>query len=342
MDEQRRLLDQLMGRARDAAPGEKVKKRHFDDPDVCKFHLLGICPYVLFQNTRSDLGYHPDGIEDDDECKKQFEKLSDREKGRYGYESKLLFFLRKLVARCDERIEKQKSRQIDAMITEKDVERVLQLENQMKDLTANSEKLAEEGEVEQAQALMSQVEKLKLAKEKIAAGPQGEKRMIVCEVSGNLMSNTDNEERIQAHFNGKMYIGWKSVRDKVKELEEKERNGTLDWGGGGGRSLDRDYGRSRSRDRDRSRRSRDGGRKRRSRSRERDRGRKGRDRDRSHRDRSRDRDSRRSSGKDRRKSDRRDRSRDSKSSRNTGYQEDNGGYNEADGYYGGGADQADY
>jgi len=223
MDEQRKLLDQLMGKHRNADASVKVKERHFSDNDVCKFHLAGLCPYSLFQNTRSDLGFHPDDIEDDETCKEEWDKLNEREKIKYGYEKQLMLFLRKLVQRCDERVERQKSRQIDAMITEGDVERAMLMEKQIKDLTASAEQLAEEGEIEQAQALMSQVERLKQAKEKIAAGPQGEKRMIVCEVSGNLMSNTDNEERIQAHFTGKMYIGWKKVRETLKQLEELDQ-----------------------------------------------------------------------------------------------------------------------
>lgn len=50
MEEQRRLLDELMGanrnRDRDVKPIE-----HFDDPRVCKYSLAGLCPYRLFPNT---------------------------------------------------------------------------------------------------------------------------------------------------------------------------------------------------------------------------------------------------------------------------------------------------
>lgn len=46
----------------------------------------------------------------------------------------------------------------------------------------------------------------------------------VCEVSGNFMSFRDAEERIAAHYAGKQYVGWKMVRDKFKELDQKARN----------------------------------------------------------------------------------------------------------------------
>lgn len=46
----------------------------------------------------------------------------------------------------------------------------------------------------------------------------------VCEVSGNFMSFRDAEERIAAHYAGKQYVGWKMVREKFKELDQKARN----------------------------------------------------------------------------------------------------------------------
>jgi len=48
--------------------------------------------------------------------------------------------------------------------------------------------------------------------------------MVVCEVSSNYMSVRDAEERIAAHYAGKQYIGWKVVRDKLKELRGKYGN----------------------------------------------------------------------------------------------------------------------
>lgn len=40
----------------------------------------------------------------------------------------------------------------------------------------------------------------------------------VCEVSGNFMSSRDADERIAAHYAGKQYVGWKLVREKLKEM----------------------------------------------------------------------------------------------------------------------------
>ncbi|KAL7465091.1 hypothetical protein ACHAXS_005418 [Conticribra weissflogii] len=65
---------------------------------------------------------------------------------------------------------------------------------------------------------------------------------IVCEVSGNFMSSRDADERIAAHYAGKQYVGWKLVRDKLKELQKR---GFGTGGGGGGDRGVRDMGRER-------------------------------------------------------------------------------------------------
>ena len=71
VDATRALLDELMGAERNAplsqrnnesggggagagANGRRLPR--FDDADVCKFELAGLCPHGLFTNTRSDLG----------------------------------------------------------------------------------------------------------------------------------------------------------------------------------------------------------------------------------------------------------------------------------------------
>ena len=50
MDEQRALLDQLMGSQRDI-PDHKKREVHFYDREIDKFWLLGVQPFDLFRNT---------------------------------------------------------------------------------------------------------------------------------------------------------------------------------------------------------------------------------------------------------------------------------------------------
>jgi hypothetical protein len=91
MDEIRKQLDSLMGQHRDVplAQREKLKKTVvFSNHEVCKYHLCGFCPHSEFTKTKQDLGPCPKLH--DDECKRAWDALSDREKERYGYEEQLL------------------------------------------------------------------------------------------------------------------------------------------------------------------------------------------------------------------------------------------------------------
>lgn len=50
MDEQRRLLDSLMGLDRNKAKTAGAAPR-FTEADVCKHYLCGLCPFETFMNT---------------------------------------------------------------------------------------------------------------------------------------------------------------------------------------------------------------------------------------------------------------------------------------------------
>ena len=60
MDDQRALLDMLMGKTRDLSTKDKGKLREitFHDQDVCKFFICGLCPYGLFNSTKSGTFQH--------------------------------------------------------------------------------------------------------------------------------------------------------------------------------------------------------------------------------------------------------------------------------------------
>lgn len=60
VDAMSKALDELMGKHRNLGGPEADKlKLRMEDPEVCKHELVGLCPYTLFNNTRSDLGAPP-------------------------------------------------------------------------------------------------------------------------------------------------------------------------------------------------------------------------------------------------------------------------------------------
>jgi len=60
MDAIKAQLDELMGIERNVPLKERKKtKENYEDPDVCKYALVSVCPHDLFPNTKNDLGKCP-------------------------------------------------------------------------------------------------------------------------------------------------------------------------------------------------------------------------------------------------------------------------------------------
>jgi len=325
-DENRALLDALMGKDRNLMDDEKPRSLRWDDPEVCPYFLCGFCPNDLFVNTKSDLG--PCAKEHDVKIRTEFETVSARSK--YRVEGKFLRHLTTLVGEIDAKIARGNDRLKRKMEVDPNdpaeiekQEKIGKLNENITTLLAQMETLGEEGKVDESQAMLKMVEEMKKEKadlesvKPIMSSPyitdpaSTEKRMNVCETCGALLVVNDAENRVQAHLNGKQHTGYKLIRDTIAELEkkradqdpselkdspkrEKSRSRSR---GRSGRDRDR---RRRSRSRSRGRRSGSGrGSRRRSRSRSRDRGRRSRrsrsrSRDRGRRDRDRRRRSRRS------------------------------------------------
>ncbi len=161
---------------------------------MCKYHLVGLCPYSLFSNTKSDLGEHPNGEEDDDDMVAEFKKVPENEQASYGYEKSLKRFLEELVAGCDRKVSRNKERceqeNPTNSIDDRKVARLMEIEEAMALKTAESEAKAEEGELDESQELLERVEALRAEKKEIefavAQGRTTAKCNIVCEVSERL------------------------------------------------------------------------------------------------------------------------------------------------------------
>jgi len=101
-DDIRKQLDILLGPNRDGVQRE-APPTSFKDPRVCKYYLCGVCPHLLFSNTKADVG--PCDKVHDDNLKKEYEQA--RNRGEYfGYEEELERFCKKLISDVDRRIER--------------------------------------------------------------------------------------------------------------------------------------------------------------------------------------------------------------------------------------------
>ncbi|XP_064178294.1 putative RNA-binding protein Luc7-like 1 isoform X4 [Anguilla rostrata] len=261
--------------------------------------------------------------------------------------------LESFIADCDRRTELAKKRlaetqeEISAEVAAK-AEKVHELNEEIGKLLAKSEQLGAEGNVDEAQKVLQEVEKVRSRKRdaeeeyrnSMPASSFQQQKLRVCEVCSAYLGLHDNDRRLADHFGGKLHLGFIQIREKLEQLkkmvaekqerrnqerlkrrEEREREERMRKRT---RSQSREHRRSRSRER-RRRRSRSASREKRrsrerSRERSRDRERRRRHRSRSRskghrhsrdrsRERSRDRGSKHKSSRDRERSSR-DRSRD--------------------------------
>ncbi|XP_053328099.1 putative RNA-binding protein Luc7-like 1 isoform X1 [Spea bombifrons] len=288
----RALLDQLMGTARD---GDETRQRvKFTDDRVCKSHLLDCCPHDILAGTRMDLG----------ECTK-IHDLALRADYEIASKERELFFeldamdhLESFIAECDRRTELAKKRlaetqeEISAEVAAK-AEKVHELNEEIGKLLAKAEQLGAEGNVEESQKILMEMEKVKSRKREaeeeyrnsMPASSFQQQKLRVCEVCSAYLGLHDNDRRLADHFGGKLHLGFILIReklemlrkavaakqekrnqDRLKRREERDREERVSR-----RSKSRDHRRSRSKER-RRRRSQSSSRdKRRSRSRSRDR-----------------------------------------------------------------------
>ncbi|XP_077173239.1 putative RNA-binding protein Luc7-like 1 isoform X1 [Paroedura picta] len=293
----RALLDQLMGTARD---GDETRQRvKFTDDRVCKSHLLDCCPHDILAGTRMDLG----------ECTKIHDlalradyEIASKEKDPF-FEMDAMNHLESFIAECDRRTELAKKRlaetqeEISAEVAAK-AEKVHELNEDIGKLLAKAEQLGAEGNVDESQKILMEVEKVRAKKKEaeeeyrnsMPASSFQQQKLRVCEVCSAYLGLHDNDRRLADHFGGKLHLGFIQIREKLDQLQktvaEKQEKRNLDrMRRREERERDDHVGqRSRSRER-RRRRSRSTSRERRksrSKSRERERHRRHRSRSRSH------------------------------------------------------------
>jgi len=279
MDVTRALLDELMGKDRNARSAERVNHEvHFSDPDICKFYICGFCPNELFTNTKSDLG--PCSKLHDDNCKQMFQESP--KKNQYSYEKDFIRFLERLIDDLDRRIKRGHDRldvqddKAEIPLTAESAEKVKIISEKIQNLLSQIEDLGEEGKVDESQQLMKVVDKLKEEKEHIIQSNDNrplsanEKRMKVCETCGAFLVVGDTEKRMMSHLDGKQHQGFALIRKTVADYkkihteedlrDDKDRKGR----DRGDRDKDRERyrdarysGRSEKRDRYRDSRDRD-------------------------------------------------------------------------------------
>lgn len=237
MEDQRALLDSLMGQHRNAPLDADIKKLDWRDHEVCKYYLCGFCPHDLFINTKSDLG--PCAKVHDDLCRRQYQKsLEGKESSstKDRYERRFLMFLQDIIYLLDRKIQRAKVRitneqNADPQLSESQREKIRAIEDRINALTKEMEDLGNQGKVEDAQKVLKVVEGLEIEKQ-MTSNPQymTNKKLNICDVCGAFLVENDTAERVRNHLEGKTHQGYAQIREKIedllvrkKEREEKEK-----------------------------------------------------------------------------------------------------------------------
>jgi len=238
MDAQRALLDSLMGAQRNHDMDERERKS-WKDSDVCKHFLVGFCPYELFLGTKSDIGVcgklHEEHL-------RQTYVAKARSRNKMKYERRFLDFLSDLISSLDNKIRRanerlsEKDGESDEVLTPADVltsqqkERLQEIDEEINRKNKKMERCGDEGRVEEAQGLLSEVEKLK--QEQIQLQEQAklvlsnksyERPLKTCQICGAFVDRVDPTRTLN-HESGRTHQGFSLVREKAAELKVRLRS----------------------------------------------------------------------------------------------------------------------
>lgn len=221
----RALLDQLMGTARD---GDETRQRvKYTDDRVCKSHLLDCCPHDILAGTRMDLG---DCTKIHDLALRADYEIASKEKELF-FELDAMDHLESFIAECDRRTELAKKRlaetqeEISAEVAAK-AEKVHELNEEIGKLLAKAEQLGAEGNVDESQRILMEMEKVKARKREaeeeyrnsMPASSFQQQKLRVCEVCSAYLGLHDNDRRLADHFGGKLHLGFILIREKLEQL----------------------------------------------------------------------------------------------------------------------------
>ncbi|GFE54853.1 U1 snRNP-associated protein Usp106 [Babesia ovis] len=223
MDEMRAQWEALMGNLEN--PVDPNKNKSFEDSDVCKMYLVGVCPYDLFENTKHYLG--PCSKIHSDELRAKY--LEKRKTHYYGYEADTLRFIIPLLEDCDRRVQRGRIRAEDDVackqttLDEGTIEEAKRIDAEIEKKMKIANDLGMKGEVEESFKVLEEAELLKKNKLEMlerAGETSYQSRIKPCDICGALLSASDTDRRLTEHYSGKIHVSYQKLRDMSKLLNE--------------------------------------------------------------------------------------------------------------------------
>ncbi|XP_015924141.1 putative RNA-binding protein Luc7-like 1 [Parasteatoda tepidariorum] len=231
-DQMRRMLDELMGTRRNGED-TRQEKLHYSSVRVCKSFLLNCCPHEILRDTRGDMG----------QCKKvhdvalraDYENSS--KKDELNFQREALMQLKSFIGESERRIQIAKVRLAETQenLSNEEQARIAKIKQigvEINEILAQAEKLGAEGDVDGSLKLLETADALKKEKNEAEedyrnatpASISQQQKLRVCEVCSSYLGVNDNDRRLADHFNGKLHLGFITIREKMQELEELVRD----------------------------------------------------------------------------------------------------------------------
>ncbi|XP_057370866.1 luc7-like protein 3 [Daphnia carinata] len=236
------LLDELMGRNRNALPTDRTKELSYNDAEVCRYYMVRFCPHDLFHNTKADLG-PCSNLHDEVVRQKYLNEAPSYTKTKF--EDEFLKYCRSMLNEVERKIQKGEQRLAQSQLAKQEAganpkskaeEQIAMLTDKISHLVKEAERLGFEGNIEQAQGLLKLSDQFKSEREALKKG-EGlsfatelmlEKQMEVCKVCGAFLIVGDAPARLDDHMQGKQHVGYQKLRSAVDEITESREKARQD------------------------------------------------------------------------------------------------------------------
>lgn len=235
-EEQRQLLEQLMGKEALISPMVRRRDPEMTSHRTCKSFLVGTCPHSLFIGTKQDLGKCPKlhlekhKLEYEYRTKRKGEKFPEFEYEYYKHLQSFIDELDQTISLASKRLEhtpeeKAKIAEVTKGLENIDTKIGLMMQ-EINHLTSEQEILKGLYESAKLSELFKEREKLSESARNIAenVGQSSQQKLQACEGCGAYLSRLDSDRRLADHFVGKIHLGFVQMRIAYNELHTKYKN----------------------------------------------------------------------------------------------------------------------
>lgn len=232
-EEQRRLLEQLMGKDALISPVTRRREPDITSHRVCKSFLVGTCPHDLFSGTKQDIGKCPllhlekHKLEYEYRTKKKSETFPEFEYEYYKTLQKYLKGLDRTISMALKRLEH----------TPEEKAKIAKLTKELDNLDTKIGLMTQEigfliDAKENTKCVFESVKLYDLCKERerlaesarnVAenVGQSSQQKLQVCEVCGAYLSRLDSDRRLADHLIGKIHLAYVQMRADYNDLDKK-------------------------------------------------------------------------------------------------------------------------